>query len=46
MMRRKTAAIVTMHFPCNYGAVLQAYGLSHYLQSEGMDVSIVDYVPE
>lgn len=46
MMKRKTASIVTMHFPCNYGAVLQAYGLSHYLQSEGMDVSTVDYVPE
>ncbi len=45
MTERKTASIVTMHFPCNYGAVLQAYALSHYLRDEGLEVRIVDYVP-
>ena len=42
----KTASIVTMHFPCNYGAVLQTYGLFHYLQKQGLDVNIINYVPE
>ncbi len=35
-----------MHWPCNYGAVLQTYALQHHLQGEGLDTSIVDYTPE
>lgn len=42
----KSAAIVTMHFPCNYGAVLQAYGLSHYLQKNGVRACIINYIPK
>lgn len=42
----KTASIVTMHFPCNFGAVLQTYGLYHYLQETGLDVIVVNYIPD
>lgn len=42
----KTASIVTMHFPSNYGAVLQAYGLSQYIQKMGLHVSFINYIPE
>jgi len=38
-------AIVTYHYTANYGAVLQAYGLSRFLQEEGHNVRIVDYRP-
>jgi hypothetical protein len=42
----KSASIITMHFPCNYGAVLQTYGLSQYLLSLGCKVSVINYLPE
>lgn len=45
MSKRKTASIVTMHFPCNFGAVLQVYGLSRYLQNSGLNVNIINYIP-
>ncbi len=35
-----------MHWPSNYGAVLQTYALQHHLQGDGLDTSIVDYTPE
>jgi hypothetical protein len=37
--------IVTFHHTTNYGAVLQAYGLSTYIRSLGFDVDIIDYRP-
>lgn len=42
----KLASIITMHFPCNYGAVLQAYALSNYLKEKGLQAIIIDYIPE
>lgn len=41
----KTASIITMHCPLNYGAVLQTYALSTYLQKIGLKVSVIDYNP-
>lgn len=41
----KSASIVTMHFPFNFGAVLQAYALCHYLQSLGVQTRIINYIP-
>lgn len=41
----KTASIITMHCPLNYGAVLQTYALRIYLQSLGLNTSVVDYNP-
>lgn len=35
-----------MHFPDNYGAVLQAYALSHYFESLNCDTTIIDYLPK
>lgn len=37
--------ILTFHCACNYGAVLQTYGLQEYLKSCGHDVEIIDYRP-
>lgn len=37
--------ILTFHFAYNYGAVLQAYALSHFLKSQGHDVKIINYIP-
>lgn len=38
--------ILTYHRAENYGALLQAYALMHYLKVEGHDVSFVDYWPQ
>ena len=38
--------IVTFHWATNYGAVLQAYALQHYLKKQGCNVYIIDYVPK
>lgn len=38
--------IITIHAVCNFGAVLQAYGMQQYLISLGYDAYIVDYRPE
>lgn len=37
--------IITFHWATNFGAVLQAYALQHYLQSLGNDVHIINYKP-
>lgn len=41
----KTASIITMHCPLNYGAVLQTFGLQTYLGKQGLLVNIIDYNP-
>ncbi len=45
MNKMKTAYIITMHCPLNYGAVLQAYALQTYLESQGVKTKIIDYNP-
>ncbi|WP_414568903.1 polysaccharide pyruvyl transferase family protein [Nostoc sp. CCY 9925] len=35
--------IITYHFTINYGATLQAYALSRFLENNGYDVEIIDY---
>lgn len=35
-----------MHFPCNFGAVLQAYALSYQLKKDGVSVNIINYIPD
>lgn len=37
--------IITFHWATNYGAVLQAYAMQQFLQKNGLDVSIVSYLP-
>lgn len=37
--------ILTFHSVDNFGAVLQAFALQHYLGSQGHDVEIIDYRP-
>ena len=37
--------ILTFHWATNYGAVLQAYALQHFLEGEGHSVEIIDYKP-
>lgn len=37
--------ILTFHWATNYGAVLQAYALQIYLEKQGCDVQIIDYMP-
>ena len=37
--------IVTIHFPYNYGAMLQAFALQKYLLDLNNDVEIIDYRP-
>lgn len=44
-MEKKTASIITMHCPLNYGAVLQTYALQTYLQSLYLKTSVIDYTP-
>ena len=41
----KSAYIITMHCPLNYGAILQTYALQTYLKSLGLKVGIIDYRP-
>lgn len=36
---------ITCHRPYNYGAVLQAYALQHYLITQGVETAIIDYLP-
>jgi hypothetical protein len=42
---RKKIGIITIHHVSNYGAMLQAYGLSRYLRDQGHDAEVVDYRP-
>lgn len=37
--------IITIHFPYNYGAMLQAYATRKYLEKLGHEVEIIDYRP-
>lgn len=37
--------ILTFHFACNYGAVLQCLALQEYLSACGHDVHVIDYRP-
>lgn len=37
--------ILTFHFACNYGAVLQCYALQKFLSDSGHEVEIIDYRP-
>ncbi|WP_455614566.1 polysaccharide pyruvyl transferase family protein [Bacteroides congonensis] len=38
--------ILTFHWAANYGAVLQAYALQTYLESQGHIVEIINYKPQ
>ncbi len=41
----KKVGILTFQFAHNYGAMLQAYSLRHYLSEKGVDVEIINYCP-
>lgn len=41
----KKVGTITTHSALNYGAVLQAYALSNYIDSQGVDCEIMDYQP-
>lgn len=45
-MENKKIGILTFHRATNYGAILQAYGLVSYLNSQGYDAKIIDYKPK
>jgi len=40
---KRRIGIVTIHMINNYGAVLQAYALNHYLNSLGFDAETIDF---
>lgn len=42
----KKIRLITFHTPRNYGAVLQAYSLSKYLEKYSKDVQVIDYDTE
>ena len=42
----KRVATITTHSALNYGAVLQAYALSTYLNDIGYHCEVLDYQPE
>lgn len=42
----KSAYIITMHCPLNYGAILQTYALQTHIESLGLKVGVIDYRPE
>ncbi len=39
----KKIGLLTFHFPINYGAVLQTYGLYTYLKKKGFVVTLINY---
>lgn len=41
----KTASIITMHCPLNFGAVLQTYAFKTFLTNQGVDTNVIDYNP-
>lgn len=41
----KSAYIITMHCPLNYGAILQTYALQTYLESLDIETKVIDYRP-
>ena len=46
MSCRRKIGILTFHFARNYGAVLQCYALTRYLQKQGHDAAVIDYQPK
>ncbi|NSW90268.1 MAG: polysaccharide pyruvyl transferase family protein [Firmicutes bacterium] len=42
----KKAGIITFHFADNFGAVLQVYALSKIIEDLGIDVEIIDFIPQ
>lgn len=44
--KKLRVGILTFHAVSNYGAVLQAYALTRYLQNQGHDVELIDYQPD
>ena len=40
----KRIAIITLHYPMNYGSVLQAYALQNYINSKGIRCDIINYL--
>ena len=36
---------ITFHWATNYGAVLQAYALQHYLKQNQLETEIINYIP-
>jgi|LSQX01.2.fsa_nt_gb hypothetical protein len=40
----KKTGILTFHYSCNYGAVLQSYALYDYLASKNVDVEIINCI--
>ncbi|MCC8112488.1 MAG: polysaccharide pyruvyl transferase family protein [Bacteroidales bacterium] len=38
--------ILTFHYSCNYGGVLQAYALQEYVKTLGHEVKIINFVPK
>jgi hypothetical protein len=45
VLRVDKIGILTYHYSNNYGGVLQSYALYRYLESQVVDVEIIDYVP-
>ncbi|MGL4762364.1 MAG: polysaccharide pyruvyl transferase family protein [Sarcina sp.] len=37
--------ILTFHYSTNYGGILQCFSLFKYLEKEGFDIEIINYVP-
>lgn len=44
-MKNKKIGIVTIHFPYNYGAMLQAYATQKFLEEKGIYSEIIDFRP-
>lgn len=44
-MEKSRVGVITFHCADNYGAMLQAYGLKHYLCKKGIETDIVRYEP-
>lgn len=45
-MKKPKVGILTWHDPTNCGSTLQAYALYLYLQKQGIDTSIINYIPQ
>lgn len=39
----KRVAIITLHYPYNYGSALQAYALQSCIEEKGIEASVIDY---
>lgn len=39
----KKVGLLTFHFPLNYGAFLQTFGLQEYVKGRGHDIEIINY---